>query len=65
MADVEITVRDNGPYLVSGTFRLQDAEGNPFETKGTVALCRCGLSDNKPMCDGSHKKGFESAPRAK
>lgn len=65
LSEVEITVRDHGPYLVSGSFRLLDAEGNAFETKGTVALCRCGRSENKPFCDGSHKQNFESAPRAK
>ncbi|HET7560103.1 MAG TPA: CDGSH iron-sulfur domain-containing protein [Limnochordia bacterium] len=61
----EIKVRDNGPYLVSGTFELVDAEGNRFETKETIALCRCGHSGTKPFCDGSHRRvEFQSAPRA-
>lgn len=65
MADSTIKVRDNGPYLVTGSFEVVDAEGNMFETKKTVSLCRCGHSSNKPFCDGTHKKiGFESAPRA-
>lgn len=65
MADVTIKVRDNGPYVVSGVVELVDAEGNRFETKQKFSLCRCGLSENKPFCDGSHKGNFESRVRAK
>lgn len=64
MADANIKVRDDGPLLVSGNVTLVDAEGNPFETKEQFALCRCGLSENKPFCDGSHKGNLKSAPRA-
>ncbi|WP_085521887.1 CDGSH iron-sulfur domain-containing protein [Tuberibacillus sp. Marseille-P3662] len=59
-----IKPRDNGPLVVSGDVTLVDAEGNEFETKKTYSLCRCGRSDNKPFCDGSHKEGFESVVRA-
>ncbi|HLR09373.1 MAG TPA: CDGSH iron-sulfur domain-containing protein [Bacillota bacterium] len=65
MAEANIKVRDNGPYLITGSFEIVDAEGNTFETKKAVSLCRCGHSSNKPFCDGTHRKiGFESAPRA-
>ncbi len=65
MADVIITVRDNGSYRVSGSVRLVDAEGNAFEVEETFSLCRCGASKNKPFCDGSHKEiGFTDACRA-
>ena len=62
---VEIKVRDNGPYKVSGPVRLIDAEGNEhrFEDDAPLALCRCGLSQTKPFCDASHKAGFESCWR--
>ena len=60
-----INVRDNGPLKVVGNVKVLDAEGNEFETKETFYLCRCGRSENKPFCDGSHKQGFESTPRAK
>lgn len=59
----EIKVMDNGPLRVSGV-TLVDAEGNPIETKEQYSLCRCGLSDKKPFCDGTHKGKFESAVRA-
>ena len=60
-----IQVRDDGPYKVTGTFHLEDMEGNAYAVEGKIALCRCGASATKPFCDGAHKAaGFESAPRA-
>ena len=58
----EITVFDDGPFLVKGEITLKDAQGNTYnlEGKDTVALCRCGSSANKPYCDGAHTEGFES-----
>ena len=67
MADVKITVRDNGPFLVTGPVEVSDGEGNTFDLKGkeTIALCRCGASANRPFCDGAHRDcNFESAERA-
>jgi CDGSH-type Zn-finger protein len=65
MAETTITVRDHGPYVIRGEFVVTDAEGNQFERKEAVALCRCGHSATKPFCDGSHsREGFQSAPRA-
>jgi len=67
MADVDITVRTNGPYLISGPISLQDADGNPVDLGGRdrVALCRCGGSTKKPFCDGTHSKiGFDGAMAA-
>jgi CDGSH iron-sulfur domain-containing protein 3 len=56
----EIKVRENGPYRVSGDFRLVDAEGReidtkPYEKDGSIVLCRCGESKTKPFCDKSHR----------
>ncbi len=68
MDEVEIKVRENGPYKVTGPVRLIDADGNEYdltEQGGAVALCRCGGSTTKPFCDGTHSKiGFEAAERA-
>ncbi|WP_307255795.1 CDGSH iron-sulfur domain-containing protein [Oikeobacillus pervagus] len=55
---------NNGPLRVTGKIELVDTDGNAFDTKQTFSLCRCGLSDNKPFCDGSHKGKFESTVRA-
>jgi CDGSH-type Zn-finger protein len=67
---VEIKVRENGPYRVSGPVRVIDAEGNEYDlthhTKDdSIVLCRCGASTTKPFCDKTHSKiGFEAAERA-
>jgi CDGSH iron-sulfur domain-containing protein 3 len=64
---VEIKVRDNGPYKVTGPVRLVDAEGNEleFDADRPLALCRCGRSSTKPFCDATHKDGrFDSCVRA-
>jgi len=66
MSDVVIKVRESGPYRVTGAITLTDADGNPYTIEGeNVALCRCGGSQTKPFCDGSHKSnGFVAAERA-
>ncbi len=65
MADITITPLDNGPYIVKGGATLVDAEGKEFETKETIALCRCGQSSSKPFCDGTHSKvSFQDRARA-
>lgn len=68
MADVKVRLRDNGPFVVEGEIELVDADGNAFtidSSKPAIALCRCGSSENRPFCDGTHNRcGFESAERA-
>ena len=65
MAEVTITARRNGPYLVTGPVELKDADGNIYPAKQTMALCRCGASTTKPFCDGTHSRtGFQAAEAA-
>jgi CDGSH-type Zn-finger protein len=59
----EIQIRDDGPLLVTGeNLSLKDSAGNNYDLEGkqTIALCRCGHSENKPFCDGQHRGKFES-----
>lgn len=49
-----IKVQDNGPYLVTNCRMLKDGDGHVYTSEGTVELCRCGGSKNKPYCDGTH-----------
>jgi CDGSH-type Zn-finger protein len=46
-------VRD-GPLWVRGSVEIVAADGEPWEVRNRVTLCRCGWSENKPFCDGSH-----------
>jgi CDGSH-type Zn-finger protein len=70
MSEVIIRTRENGPLLVTGPVKVVDHLGNSFDPGGkeNVALCRCGHSQKKPFCDGSHRScGFvagELAPPA-
>ncbi|MCH2210976.1 MAG: CDGSH iron-sulfur domain-containing protein [Fuerstiella sp.] len=66
MTNTKVTVRDNGPLLLTGFGVVEDAEGSAFDTGGkeTIALCRCGASKNRPFCDGFHREcNFEAVDR--
>ena len=43
---------------------ISQIRGNLPEGKEFVALCRCGRSQRKPFCDGSHRGCFEAAELA-
>lgn len=45
-----------GPIRVKGGIPIEAADGTEYETRNRVTLCRCGLSKNKPFCDGLHRK---------
>ncbi len=63
----EITVLNNGPLRVKGDLTVKDAQGNNYDLKGrdAISLCRCGHSENKPFCDGSHnRQGFAHTSEA-
>ncbi|MHB8146008.1 MAG: CDGSH iron-sulfur domain-containing protein [Vulcanimicrobiaceae bacterium] len=66
MDNVTIKVRESGPYLVKGPVELIDADGKPYTITGeNFVLCRCGKSQTKPFCDGSHRtNGFSAIERA-
>jgi CDGSH-type Zn-finger protein len=70
MDPITITVRKDGPYLITDVdaVRVVDHEGNVLERpagKKNIALCRCGASTTKPFCDGTHSRiGFRAAEAA-
>ena len=67
MSCAELVPKDNGSLRISGNFIVKDVDGNIFDLGGRteISLCRCGHSNNKPFCDGTHKKViFQSVVRA-
>jgi CDGSH-type Zn-finger protein len=52
--------RVSGPIWLKGGVPVQSSDGNTYEVRNRVTLCRCGKSKNKPFCDGSHiDEGFD------
>jgi len=43
-----------GPIWVRGGIPIAAADGETYEVRNRVTLCRCGASNNKPFCDASH-----------
>ena len=58
---LEIQAISDGPLCVKGAIELCSGTGRTIDRKSELFLCRCGNSNNKPFCDGSHKKvGFKA-----
>ena len=58
----KIVPANDGPLRIEGEFEIVDPQGNRFGLAGrtAISLCRCGHSETKPFCDGTHKKtGFK------
>lgn len=77
----KIVIAKNGPYIISGGIPISEkiitpvgnhyvlTEGRSLPQKQVYALCRCGISETAPFCDGKHVQagfeGEETASRAK
>ena len=58
-AESIIEISKDGPILVYGNITIKKHDGTEEKKSKVTALCRCGGSQNKPYCDGSHRKnGF-------
>ena len=69
MPESKLTVQKNGPLRLEGeNLQILDPEGKAYGLGGrtVVSLCRCGASNNKPFCDGSHNHhAFQDDPHAR
>jgi CDGSH-type Zn-finger protein/uncharacterized Fe-S cluster protein YjdI len=58
---LEITPTTDGPLQVRGNMEIISGTGRVVARLESARLCRCGASNTKPFCDGSHAKvGFRS-----
>lgn len=58
---LQVKPAPDGPLLIKGNVTLVSSSGRESWRGSQAALCRCGASNNKPFCDGQHKKvGFKS-----
>ena len=49
----------SGPIALRGGILVESSDGTTYEVRNRQTLCRCGKSQNKPFCDGSHiDEGF-------
>ncbi|WP_424974952.1 CDGSH iron-sulfur domain-containing protein [Dinoroseobacter sp. S124A] len=61
--DPVIEERPAGPLVAKSVPRLTSVEGAEIAPRAVMALCRCGRSQNKPFCDGSHTEtAFDTEP---
>jgi CDGSH-type Zn-finger protein len=55
-----IALKD-GPLQVEGNMEICSGTGRTVNRTDKAWLCRCGGSQNKPYCDGTHKRiGFRA-----
>ena len=58
---LKINTVKNGPLFLEGPHRICNANGETARIDNKIGLCRCGVSKNKPYCDGSHTAiGFQA-----
>lgn len=62
--DSQVTIKalTDGPLEVSGEVEILAADGSLVKESTKSFLCRCGHSENKPFCDGAHKREGFTAP---
>lgn len=59
---VNLVPQENGPLMVEGNVEIVSGTGRTLNRVRKAFLCRCGRSQNKPYCDGSHKAAGFTAP---
>jgi CDGSH-type Zn-finger protein len=58
---VKIKLIPDGPLRVqTGTFEIELPNGTSLSKEAPFSFCRCGSSNTKPFCDGTHRTcGFK------
>jgi CDGSH-type Zn-finger protein/uncharacterized Fe-S cluster protein YjdI len=53
---LDIRPQRNGPLVISGNLEICAGTGRTVDRVTGARLCRCGGSQNKPFCDGTHAR---------
>ena len=61
----DLWAKVSGPIWVRGFVPIESADGDRYEIRNRVTLCRCGKSGNKPFCDGGHVRARSRAGHKK
>ena len=48
-------LKPRGPVTITGNFEVMLEDGTMLEKREKVSICRCGMSQKMPICDGAHK----------
>lgn len=57
----EVLLCPAGPMVLRGPVTVEDEDGVAHTSeRSVVAVCRCGLSAQRPWCDGTHKRARSS-----
>ena len=56
---VSVKIMVDGPIVIKGNFTLNYSGKKKEVRESLISICRCGISDHQPFCDGQHRKiGF-------
>ena len=50
-----VQLKPRGPVSITGSFEVIMEDGTILEVREKVSICRCGMSQKMPICDGAHK----------
>jgi CDGSH-type Zn-finger protein len=57
----KLNFQEDGPIGLNGEVEIINEQGKVLKSQGKTSFCRCGASENKPFCDGSHERiGFKA-----
>jgi uncharacterized Fe-S cluster protein YjdI len=51
-----VKIMTDGPIVVKGNFTLVYNDKTKEIRDSIISICRCGVSDHQPFCDGQHRK---------
>ncbi len=61
-SEAKLNFQKDGPIGLTGEIEIVDIDGKTLIKQTETSFCRCGGSENKPFCDGSHLKNGFKAP---